>query len=1047
VSGSPSQRKKKPAAGKPRPSAAGDTPGSAVPTAPAAARPVGARFPHGPTSQQATPSAGAKGDERESIYGGRPVGARFHSQAPTSKAAAPRKGRWRLRNWRLRSRLVILLVIPLILAGVLGGLRIASSVGDIQDIASVSREVAVSQRVASVIEALQTERHLTAAATASEAPDRRALVEQQIPESDAAVAALLEFESDPANLESIPAAAFQDLLDRLGSLAAIRERVLVPGTRVDLAIVRYNEVIGGLLRFNRLALAGNLTTSTDLATGISYLAEAKEELSVQHAILLAGTMVNELTPAQESRLRGTEAAFDSAMRNFSETVLSGERQIYFSTYRGAAITDRENLLLMGLGDWPSPPPLNTLTTSWNDTATTVGDMLLTIETSLTEDLAAAAEAASDAAITDTIRDASIVATLLLLTLLLLVLVARSVLRPLLALRTSALDVAQRRLPALVEQLRRPGGWKDKVASVPLTVHTGEDIGQVARAFDEVHREAVRLATEQAMMRSTVNDMFVNLSRRSQSMVERQLRIIDALESGERDPEALGELFRLDHLATRMRRNNENLLVLAGSETRQRVGGSRPVLDVMRGAISEIEEYQRITIESVPDTAVRGVAVNDLVHLTAELLDNATNFSPKQAQVVLASSLQPDGSLLIEIRDSGVGMSATQRNAINDRLAVPPMVDVSVSRHMGLFVVGRLASRHGISVVMQPSGPDGGLTAAVTVPSALVSAEMERPAAPARAPQPAANLPAATSGTGAMFDAGRDESVAAAGTAAKAPARTPVAPGPKVPVATGPRAPQSTGSSGELPRRGEAVPIGNGSVSHGAGSNGTGNGTPFDAAVTEALGFSLGTSGGSDPAPGMFSATAASRVQTGAPLASGAPVASSSPEPGEGTPIFQEMRSAWFRQKPGHSAADSDGDNDQAPDSDGSSAPDWDPADVPDFGSSADEGWEAAEQLLTPVDAGTTRAGLPRRRPRAHLVPGGTGAARPAADTSAPGGRLNNVTLLRDAERVRGNLSSYQRGTRRGRHSSPMEDSDRSAGDQTPSDAGRHGEFPSSQERQ
>ena len=1018
MSGSSSQRKTKSARDKARPDARAGTPGS---------RPVGARFPHGPTTETSASSQAPRSGERVSIYGGRPeksVGARFHVQ-DAAGSTRPQSGRWRLRNWRLRSRLVVLLVIPLVLAGVLGGLRIAASVSDIQTLAAVQGQVTLSQQVASVIAELQAERHRVAAAAATEGLEQRALVEEQIQNVDAEVDQLRNLEDNPDNLPEAPAAAYLDALRRLDTLAVVREQVFAPGTDVSSAIGRYSEVISFLLRFNRVASTEVSAESASLASGIGFLAQAKEQLSVQHAVLLAASLQDSITSVEQSQLRSTEAGYDSAIRGFAESVPSSERQVYFTAVRGTVSTDRERFLLIGLGEWPAFVPLGSIAADWDEAATALEDSLRMVEASLSDDLEAATATTSDTAVTNTIRDAAIVGGLLLLALIVLVLVARSVLRPLRTLRTGALDVALRRLPGVVERLRQPGGWRDDIHPEPIPVHTREDIGEVARAFDVVHSQAIRLAGEQAMMRSTVNDMFVNLSRRSQGMVERQLRIIDALESGERDPEALGELFRLDHLATRMRRNNENLLVLAGSETRQRTGAARPVLDVLRGAISEIEEYQRITIESVPDTAILGVAVNDLVHLTAELLDNATNFSPKEAPVVLAGAMQPDGSMLIEIRDTGVGMSATQRTAINDRLAIPPMVDVSVSRHMGLFVVGRLATRHGITVRMRATGPAGGLTAEVSIPSGLISAEVERPAhviAPPVDPQTNGSLVSA--GTGGMFSTPATGSTAAA-----------------------------TGPGSEAGRDQTLVAAGHGSIAgpdaSGAGSNGVGNGAPFDAAITQALDFSLESlaTTRSGPPLDLFAPsvpTGPADIQTTDFFAALPLADSSSQGQGEGTPIFQEMRSAWFSQLPtvpdDLSAADADG----GVTGGSSESVGWDADGTPDFGSSADEGWQAAEQLRTPVDAGTTAAGLPRRRPRAHLVPGG--AARPPAETVAAG-RLNNVTLLRDAERVRGNLSSYQRGTRRGRHSSPMEDSDRSMGEPTRNGVGRHGELPTSQERQ
>jgi len=909
--------------------------------------------------------------------------------------------------------LVVLLVIPLLLAGVLGGLRIASSIGDIQGLNTVQLQVALSERVSIVVDSLQTERKLSAAATTQDDVDL-ALLEEQIGQVDADVASMIDLQPDSGALEGDSAAAYVEVLRSLGetstpssgnTLPKLREQVTAPGASLDTVMSLYTEVIAILLRFNRVALAGAAEASSPV-TAISYIAEAKEQVSVQHALLLSASLDGVASESLKTQLRNSIAGLNAALTNFSETGIStAQRRVYFDIYTGPPLDVRERLLDVGFGEL-SGIPLDSIATEWDQASTAVHDMLRMVEMSLSADVKSSMLAAGEAGVTNAIRDASIIALLLLITLILLVLVARSVLRPLLALRTSALDVAQRRLPALVEQLRRPGGWKDDVRPEPMAVHTGEDIGQVARAFDEVHREAVRLATEQAMMRSTVNDMFVNLSRRSQSMVERQLRIIDSLESGERDPEALGELFRLDHLATRMRRNNENLLVLAGSETRQRAGAPRPVLDILRGAISEIEEYQRITIESVPDVSVQGIAVNDLVHLTAELLDNATNFSPNEEQVVLATSIRPDGSLVIQIRDTGVGMSATQRSAINDRLAVPPMVDVSISRHMGLFVVGRLAARHAAIVRMEQTGPEGGLTAVITVPSNLLVAADRAVPVPVNAVEPTGNGSNMPAKAGSLWDAARS-----------AP----------VPATSGPRLDEA--------RNGNLVPAGNGTVSSAPGSD-----PHFAVAAASTLDpTSNGTSRTEQP-PDLFAAAVPSGeystdVFAGLPLTE-----PSNPEPGEATPIFQEMRSAWFRQWPGTLGTDA-----QLGNADGST-PSPAPEVPADFGSSADEGWQAVEQLRTPVEAGTTVAGLPRRRPRANLVPGAT--SRATADTVASsGGRVNNVTPLRDAERVRGNLSSYQRGTRRGRHSSPMEESVRSSGDPTRNGLGRHGELPTRQGRQ
>ena len=326
-----------------------------------------------------------------------------------------------------------------------------------------------------------------------------------------------------------------------------------------------------------------------------------------------------------------------------------------------------------------------------------------------------------------LRESLVIGAVGLLALILLAVLARSILKPLRTLRASAFDVADRRLPAVIELLRTTDGRAGDLIKVdPVPIYSREDVGQVARAFDAVHSEAVRLAAEQAALRATVNDMFVNLSRRSQSLVERQLQLIDELERGEQDAERLAAFFRLDHLATRMRRNGENLLVLAGSELRQRSGAPVPVVDVLRAAVSEIEDYRRVEIESLPGAMVSGRAVNDIVHLVAELLDNATAYSNPESEVKLSARFAGQVGLTIEIGDAGAGIPLGRLAAINERLADPPAVDAGVSRQMGLFVVGRLAKRHGITVHLSSAGEGSGVTVTVTLPAELLTGQLAAP---------------------------------------------------------------------------------------------------------------------------------------------------------------------------------------------------------------------------------------------------------------------------------------------------------------------------------
>ena len=244
---------------------------------------------------------------------------------------------------------------------------------------------------------------------------------------------------------------------------------------------------------------------------------------------------------------------------------------------------------------------------------------------------------------------------------------------------------------------------------------------MARAFDQVHAEAVRLAGTEAQLRSNLNAMFISLSRRSVPLIDRLSRMIDNFEQNEDDPDQLSHLFSMDHLVTRMRRNSENLLVLAGEEPVRKWSEPVPLTDVARAAAAEIEQYGRVALTVQPGIMVSGQSAADVVHLLAELLENATLFSPRNTQVQVAAADAPGGGVLIEIRDEGVGVSTSRLAEMNWRLDHPPGVDVSVSRHMGLFAVSRLAARRGIRVRLRAGAPQG-LTALVWLPGTLTSRE-------------------------------------------------------------------------------------------------------------------------------------------------------------------------------------------------------------------------------------------------------------------------------------------------------------------------------------
>jgi signal transduction histidine kinase len=297
-------------------------------------------------------------------------------------------------------------------------------------------------------------------------------------------------------------------------------------------------------------------------------------------------------------------------------------------------------------------------------------------------------------------------------------VAQSIVRPLRRLRSDALQIATVRLP---EKMLAIAGAEDPGAEsdvAPVSVGSTDEIGEVARAFDQVHRQAVKLAANEAVLRRSMNGIFVNLSRRSQSLLLRLVRQIDSLEHSEDDPDRLASLFTMDHLVTRMRRHSENLLVFAGHEPARKQAKPLALPDIVRAAVSEILEFGRVEVNIQPDISVAGQSVSDIVHLLAEILENATVYSPAHTRVQVTGEALPSGGAMIHVVDRGVGLPADRLAELNDHLDNPPVADVSVSRHMGLFVVAHLAERHGVRVRLR-QGERRGLIALVWIPERLI----------------------------------------------------------------------------------------------------------------------------------------------------------------------------------------------------------------------------------------------------------------------------------------------------------------------------------------
>ncbi|QYG93027.1 hypothetical protein HC251_11680 [Iamia sp. SCSIO 61187] len=306
-------------------------------------------------------------------------------------------------------------------------------------------------------------------------------------------------------------------------------------------------------------------------------------------------------------------------------------------------------------------------------------------------------------------------------------VSRSIARPVLNLTAAADRVAHEQLPRLVDALRNPSDGETehlRPEIEEIDVRGGRELAQLSAAVSQIQETAVNVATEQATtLRKGIGDMFVNLARRNQGLLDRQLEFIDELEAQEDDPDQLEHLFKLDHMATRMRRNAESLLVLAGVEPGRRRGKPVPLTKVALAAVGEIEHFARIDLLDVDESEVISTVAADLAHLLSELMENATQFSPPDSRVEVVGHGNNGGGYTVSITDQGIGMSADQLAEANALLTRPPLLGLALSRSLGFIVVGRLAARHGIAVRLVPS-PAGGVTSIVTIPSNVLVPQLD-----------------------------------------------------------------------------------------------------------------------------------------------------------------------------------------------------------------------------------------------------------------------------------------------------------------------------------
>ncbi|MEU7132579.1 nitrate- and nitrite sensing domain-containing protein [Streptomyces sp. NPDC046261] len=704
-------------------------------------------------------SAAAEPEPRGATDRGTTVGAPAEAKNGSEPAEQPKaktKGpsgpgsRIALRNWRISTRLVSLLALPVVAATTLGGLRIQTSLQDVEQLDHMKLLTEMTTKATQLADALQEERDKSAGPIVANNPKDDQVIAPRI-KTDQRIQAFRETtskaKSNDTTLDGVRT-TLVDITKQLDKIKAVREKAYTDREYLSQTVSNYNALITSLLSLSQdMAQA---TSNSEMITSTRALAtfsSAKEYASIQRAVIsaaLANPKGASLSANDHQYGKTALENEEEALRRFT-AIRAGDSADLLKAINGGDtnVTSANTFAERAFGNTDAFKNEKTSYRDWYDQDSVKLEEMAKIELTLLSQMEQKAQELREDAQQEAILNGALIVLVLGISLVGAFVVARSMVRSLRRLQDTAQKVAQERLPELVKQLSETDPQDVDTTVESVGVHSRDEIGKVAAAFDEVHHEAVRLAAEQALLRGNVNAMFTNLSRRSQGLIQRQLSLISELESREADPDQLSSLFRLDHLATRMRRNGENLLVLAGEEPGRRWTRPVPLVDVLRAAASEVEQYERIELSGVPPTEVAGRVVNDLVHLLAELLENATSFSSPQTKVKVTGHALPDGRVLVEIHDTGIGLSPDDLAAINERLASPPTVDVSVSRRMGLFVVGRLSLRHGIRIQLRPSD-SGGTTALVMLPVDVAQGH-KKPAPGAGGPGAPGGGPAGNSG--------------------------------------------------------------------------------------------------------------------------------------------------------------------------------------------------------------------------------------------------------------------------------------------------------------
>jgi signal transduction histidine kinase len=615
-------------------------------------------------------------------------------------------------------------VVAVLVDLTLGGLRVAATAESGTTFSRVTQLAVLGQRVTGLAQALEDERDQAAGFIAAGRPAQGigAVGSAQSRTDAAATRVTAAARSIGAGFPDATRVKLTTVLNRIDDLPGLRQAAV--GTQLPSlpVIMDYSAAIADLFSLDDEIDQGSADPAvTDSVRALGDLSRLEEAESRQRALVSAALTEHYFEPRALADLITAQSAESGYLQAFQATATPGLQRAFNDRVAGPEV-DEAQLIEQRVTATGSPQtgglglPAGNPAAQWYAAMTGTLTPIRAVEGQLTGSITAQSQALEGGPRRSELLTLAFTAAVLIFVLAVTLGVARSLVLPLRRLKTGALQIASVSLPARVREFTERSDAELNLDVQPISVYSADEIGQVARAFDQVHAEALRLAGNEAILRRNVGAMFVSLSHRSQSGIDRLARMITAITSRQPDDALRADLAAMDRLLVRMRRNCENLLVLAGYETVREWSGPVPLAEAARAAASGIDPDRRLSVSVPPGLAVVGHAATDVTHLLAELIENAANFSPKEAAITLSSSEPPGGGIQVDVADGGLGLPPDRLEEMNARLADPPVADAHVSRHMGLFAVAHLAARHGALVRLQSAA--AGTIAQVWLPAAI-----------------------------------------------------------------------------------------------------------------------------------------------------------------------------------------------------------------------------------------------------------------------------------------------------------------------------------------